>query len=303
VRIATIDIGTNTTLLLVAESSDASVVDERAEITRLGRGIGADGGLGQQGIDKTLAVLADYAAIARQHGATIHAIGTEGLRRASNAQAFLVPAAKVLGTPVEVIDGNREAALTFLAARRSFSQATDGTAVVVDIGGGSTEIIVSRRGAVEFRRSLPLGSVRLTEKHIKNDPATTAEIAAVSDEASRLLAAVPFPDEPATLIGIAGTVTTLAAMSLDIASYDPDLVHGHRMTLPALDVQIARLRGANQAQREQMAGLDPRRADVILAGAVLLRCIAERARTPEILVSDRGIRWGLFFEKAAAALG
>jgi exopolyphosphatase/guanosine-5'-triphosphate,3'-diphosphate pyrophosphatase len=112
---------------------------------------------------------------------------------------------------------------------------------------------------------------------------------------------VPFPDEPTTLIGIAGTVTTLAAMSLDLASYDPDRVHGHRMTLPALDVQIARLRNANQAQREQMAGLDPRRADVILAGALLLRGIVERVQTAEILVSDRGIRWGLFFEKAAVA--
>lgn len=297
-RIATIDIGTNTTLLLIAESSDASVVAERAEITRLGRGIGADGGLGRQGIERTLAVLADYAAIAQQHGATIHAIGTEGLRRASNAQSFLVPAAQILGTAVEVIDGDREAALTFLAARRSLPDATAGTAVVVDIGGGSTEIIVSRAGTVDFRRSLPLGSVRLTEKHVRNDPATGAEATAIGDECSGLLAQVPFPAEPATLIGIAGTVTTLAAMSLHLTSYDPDLVHGHRMSLAALDHQIARLRSAPQSEREKMAGLDPRRADVILAGALLLRAIAERAHVPEILVSDRGIRWGLFFEKA-----
>jgi exopolyphosphatase/guanosine-5'-triphosphate,3'-diphosphate pyrophosphatase len=151
---------------------------------------------------------------------------------------------------------------------------------------------------VDFRRSLALGSVRLTEKHVRTDPATAAEAAAIADEVSRLLAAVPFPSGPVTLIGIAGTVTTLAAMSLDLASYDPDLVHGHRMTLAALDEQIARLRIANQAQREQMRGLDPKRADVILAGALLLRCIADRAHAPEVLVSDRGIRWGLFFEKA-----
>jgi len=300
VRIATIDIGTNTTLLLIAESSDGSVVAERAEITRLGRGIGADGGLGRQGIERTLAVLADYASIARQHGATVYAIGTEGLRRASNAQEFLVPAAQTLGTAVEVIDGDREAALTFLAARKSFPEATDGTAVVVDIGGGSTEIIVCKRSAVDFRRSLPLGSVRLTERHVKNDPATQAEATAIVEEVSRLLAQVPFPEEPVTLIGIAGTVTTLAAMSLDLMSYDPELVHGHRMTLRELDQQITRLRTANQAEREKMAGLDPRRADVILAGALLLRCIADRPQVAEILVSDRGIRWGLFFEKSMA---
>jgi exopolyphosphatase/guanosine-5'-triphosphate,3'-diphosphate pyrophosphatase len=298
VRIATIDIGTNTTLLLVAESSDASVLAERAEITRLGRGIGVAGGLGRQGIERTLEVLADYASIARANSAEIHAIGTEALRRAPNAQDFLAPAAKTLGTAVEIIDGDREAALTFLAARRSFPEATDGTAVVFDIGGGSTEIIVSRGGAIDFRRSLPLGSVRLTERHLKGDPAAEAEVGAVADECSDLLAAVPFP-KAATLVGTAGTVTTLAAMSLDLASYDPALVHGHRMTLPALDAQIARLRRASQAEREKMRGLDPRRADVILAGAILLRSILDRADAEEILVSDRGIRWGLFFEKAA----
>jgi exopolyphosphatase/guanosine-5'-triphosphate,3'-diphosphate pyrophosphatase len=298
VRIATIDIGTNTTLLLVAETDDASVVAERAEITRLGRGIGGRGGLGREGIERTLDVLADYAGIARNNGAPIHAIGTEALRRAPNAQDFLGPAAKTLGTAVEIIDGDREAVLTFLAARRSFPEATDGTAVVLDIGGGSTEIIVARGGAIDFRRSLPLGSVRLTEKHFRNDPPAEAEVSAVADECSHLLAAVPFP-KAATLLGTAGTVTTLAAMSLDLASYDPALVHGHRMTLPALDAQIARLRRSTQAARERMRGLDPRRADVILAGAILLRSIVDHAGAREILVSDRGIRWGLFFEKAA----
>jgi exopolyphosphatase/guanosine-5'-triphosphate,3'-diphosphate pyrophosphatase len=298
VRIATIDIGTNTTLLLIADSDDTSVLAERAEITRLGRGIGADGGLGRQGIERTLAVLTEYAALARQHRAAIHAIGTEALRRAPNAEDFLTPAAKILGGTLEVIDGDREAALTFLAARRSFPEATDGPAVVVDIGGGSTEIIVSRGGAIDFRRSLALGSVRLTERHVKRDPATAAEVGAITDEAAHLLGDVPFPAASATLIGTAGTVTTLAAMSLDLASYDPARVHGHRLTLPSLDTQIARLRAANQTEREHMRGLDPKRADVILAGALLLRCIAERAGVQEILVSDRGIRWGLFFEKA-----
>lgn len=298
-RIATIDIGTNTTLLLIAESSDGRVVAERAEITRLGRGIGAAGGLGRPGIERTLEVLGEYAQLARAHGAALYAIATEGVRRAANAQDFLLPAGQVLGRAVEVIDGDREAALTFLAARRSFPAATDDTAVVVDIGGGSTEIIVSRAGAVEFRRSLPLGSVRLTEKHVKNDPATAAEVDAVTDEVSHLLSAVPFPGGLVTLIGIAGTVTTLAAMALHMVSYDSAIVHGHRMSREALDGQIARLRASRQSERETMVGLDPKRADVILAGALLLRCIAERAGAGEVLVSDRGIRWGLFFEKAA----
>jgi exopolyphosphatase/guanosine-5'-triphosphate,3'-diphosphate pyrophosphatase len=302
VRLATIDIGTNTTLLLVAEASggDVHVLAERAEITRLGRGIGADGGLGRPGIERTLAVLTDYVAVARSHGASIHAIGTEGLRRAPNARDFLEPAARILGAPVEVIDGDREAALSFLAALRSFPDEAKGTTVVLDIGGGSTEIIVARADRVEFRRSLPLGSVRLTEKHIRSDPATPAEVAAATGEIVQQLANVPFPTGPLTLVGTAGTVTSLAAMSLGLASYDPARVHGHRLTLAALEQQIDGLRASTQPEREKMTGLDPKRADVILAGACILQQIALSAHATEILVSDRGIRWGLLFEKAVA---
>ncbi len=299
-RLATIDIGTNTTLLLIAEAGDgeARVLAERAHITRLGRGIGADGGLGRAGIERTLTVLTDYVALAREYDAALHAVGTEALRRAPNARDFLEPAGRILGAPVEVIDGDREAALSYLAAQRSFPEETKGTAVVLDIGGGSTEIIVAPAGRVEFRRSLPVGSVRLTEKHIHDDPATPAEVAAVTDEVARQLSSVPFPSGPITLIGTAGTVTSLAAMSLGLQSYDPTRVHGHHLTLPALDRQIDRLRASTQAEREKMAGLDPKRADVILGGACILRQIALSARADEILVSDRGIRWGLLFEKA-----
>ncbi len=273
------------------------MLDERAEITRLGRGIGADGGLGRPGIERTLAVLTDYVAVARTHGASIHAIGTEGLRRAPNAREFLEPAARILGAPVEVIDGDREAALTFLAAERSFPEQAAGTVVVIDIGGGSTEIIVARAGRMEFRRSLPVGSVRLTERHVRKDPAGASEVAAITGEIAQHLTSVPFPSAPLTLIGTAGTVTTLAAMSLGLQSYDPARVHGHRLTLAALGKQIDRLRASTQPEREKMAGLDPKRADVILAGACVLQQIAVAASAPEILVSDRGIRWGLLFER------
>lgn len=298
-RLATIDVGTNTTLLLVAEVEGQAVrvLAERAEITRLGRGIGADGRLGRPGIERTLAVLADYAAIAREHGARLFAIGTEALRRAPNAADFLT-LAKDLGVDVDVIDGDREAALTFLAAAQSFPEITRGTAVVIDIGGGSTEIIVAQSERIAFRRSLPIGSVRLTERHVRSDPARGEEVAEVMAEVGSHLSQIPFPSPPLTLIGAAGTVTTLAAMSLGLSNYDPAIVHGHRLTRRALDGEIARLRASNQAAREKMAGLDPKRADVILAGACILSGIAEAARADEIVVSDRGIRWGLLFEKA-----
>jgi exopolyphosphatase/guanosine-5'-triphosphate,3'-diphosphate pyrophosphatase len=307
--LATIDVGTNTTLLLVARASAAAaaqspapieVLAERAEITRLGRGIGSTGRLGQDGVRATLEVLRDYSTIARSYGARIAAIGTEALRRAPNADQFLRPAAEILGVPVEVIDGAREAALTFRAVIESFPATAGGDAplVVIDIGGGSTEVIVARRGRITLRTSLPLGSVRLTERHVTGDPPRDNQVSAARAEIAAALDAVPLPaGGGATLIGVAGTVTSLAAMALDLPSYDPARVHGFWLARGELDRQIARLIRSTQAECEAMVGLDPRRADVILAGALILSELTARAAADAILVSDRGVRWGLFYEQ------
>ena len=296
-NLATIDIGTNTTLLLVARSGPAvEVLEERAEITRLGRGIGRQGALDGEAIARTLAALRDFAAVARRHGARIAAVGTEALRRASNAAAFLGPAAEILGTEIEVIDGEREAALTFRAVVASFPDLRAGPLVVVDIGGGSTEIVLASGGDVQFRTSLPLGSVRLTEAFIRHDPPTAAEQEAIAQAIDTAIAAVPFARPAAPLVGVAGTVTSLAAMAQSLASYDPARVHGYRLSRRDLGGEIARLAAATQAERERMTGLDPRRADVILAGALILDRVAAAAGVDEVRVSDRGIRWGLFHE-------
>ncbi len=304
-NVCTIDIGTNTTLLLVARverGMPPERLEERAEITRLGRGIGAGGALGPEAIARTLAVLREFADVARRHGATVAAVGTEALRRAPNAADFLEPAAEILGAPVEVIDGTREAALTFRAVAASFPDALRGALTVVDIGGGSTEIVIATQGAVKFNASLPLGSVRLTERFVRHDPPRLDELAAVADTVDAALAGVPFPvpaAQPVTLVGVAGTVTSLAAMAEALSSYDPARVHGYRLSREALAEQIARLRVGTQAARERIVGLDPKRADVILAGALILERIAAAARVTEIRVSDRGIRWGLVYELAS----
>ncbi len=304
-NLATVDVGTNTTLLLVARAQGGAgagagaveVLEERAEITRLGRGIGSGGALGAEGIARTLAALREFVAAAREHGATrIAAVGTEALRRAPNAADFLRPAAQILGADVEVIDGAREAALTFAAVRAAFPEYGPGELAVVDIGGGSTEIVLARAGAVRFRTSLPLGSVRLTERFVGHDPPNDDEIAAVIGEVGAALSAVPFGDGGGPLVGVAGTVTSLAVMALNLGSYDAARVHGYRLATGELGRQIDRLRAATQAEREHMPGLDPRRADVILAGALILDQIARAARISEIRVSDRGIRWGLLHE-------
>jgi exopolyphosphatase / guanosine-5'-triphosphate,3'-diphosphate pyrophosphatase len=304
-NLATIDVGTNTTLLLVAHVADSGaveVLEERAEITRLGRGIGAGGALGAEAIARTLAALTGFAEAARRHDARIFAVGTEALRRAPNASEFLAPAAKILGTPVEVIDGGREAALTFGAVVAAFPDVRASDVVVVDIGGGSTEIVIARAGEVGFRTSLPLGSVRLTERFVHHDPAEDAEVAAIVAAVDAALVGVPFPTGAPQLVGVAGTVTSLAAMAQDLASYDAGRVHGYRLPADALARQIDRLRRATQADRERMAGLDPRRADVILAGALILDRVARAMGVPEIRVSDRGIRWGLLHEVCATRI-
>lgn len=297
--LATIDVGTNTTLLLVARVSAGRLepIAERAEITRLGRGIGAGGALGRGGMDATLAALREYAEIARREGATIAAVGTEALRRAPNGDDFLVPAAQILGVPIEVIDGEREAALTFRAVIESFPEARRGDLAVVDIGGGSTEVVLARDGQPTSARSLPLGSVRLTEQHVHHDPIAPEELAALRASVASGLAGIAFP-RAATVVGVAGTVTSLAAMAESMATYDPARVHGYRLSRAGLDAQIARLAASRQADREQIVGLDPRRADVILAGAMILEGIASAAGAGDVRVSDRGIRWGLLHELA-----
>ncbi len=304
-NLATIDIGTNTTLLLVARVAagvPTVALDERAEITRLGRGIGTGGTLGAEGIARTLAALRDYAAVARRHGAPIAAVGTEALRRAPNSADFLGPAAEILGSPIEVIDGTREAILTFRAVADAFPDALAGSLVVVDIGGGSTEIVVAEDGAVKAKTSLPLGSVRLTERFIHSDPPRAEELQTVTDAVDTVLGGVAWPARRPTLVGVAGTVTSLAAMAENLASYDAGRVHGYRLSRPALTAQIAHLKVAAQAERERIVGLDPRRADVILAGALILDRIAAAAGVTEIRVSDRGIRWGLLHELGARYL-
>lgn len=301
-KLATIDVGTNTTLLLVADATRPEairVLADHAEITRLGRGIGGDGRLGKEGIERTLTALGEYARVARSYDAAIVAVGTEALRRAPNASDFLEAARATLGVPLEVIDGEREAALSFKAVTSSFPETTRGPLVVVDIGGGSTEVIVATDGALELRRSLPLGSVRLTEKHFRNDPPTEAEMQALTAELASTLAPLAFPPD-ATLVGVAGTVTSLAAMALGLDSYDPDRVHGFRLDAASLASLVGDLRRSTQADRETIPGLDPKRADVILAGACILLEIVRRVDVAEVLVSDRGIRWGLLYERIEA---
>lgn len=299
-RVATIDIGTNTITFLVAEvGSDGlrSVCDE-AIITRLGEGVDRTGTLAPQAIDRTIAALRSCAnRAAALHVARIAAVSTQAAREARNGDAFLQRARAVLGEDVEIIDGAREANLSWRATASAFPLHPGARRTVLDIGGGSTEVIVGG-AAPERIASVRIGSVRMTERHLAHDPPTLAERNSMIAAIDRALDEAPAPE--GELVGIAGTVTTLCATHFALDSYDGARVHGCRMRRAEVDALVERLAAATVADRRTMPGLDPRRADVIFAGATILARVMARANIDEVLVSDRGVRWGLAEELAAA---
>jgi exopolyphosphatase/guanosine-5'-triphosphate,3'-diphosphate pyrophosphatase len=297
-RVAAIDVGTNTALLTIADvdSGRAVAVEERAEIVRLGEGLDGSGRLSPPAIARTWAVLDDYAARIAALGCTrVSAVATEAVRKASNGSDFLAGANARLGPvggTLEVIDGEREARLSWRAVQASFPSLV-GPRTVLDIGGGSTELIVGEH-EVAAVVSLPIGSVRLTERLVAHDPPSDDERAKLAAAVDEALAAAPHPR--GALVGIAGTVTTLAAMAMKLADYDGARVHGTRLSRRTVDEMVAMLGTTPLADKQRTPGLPAKRADVIFAGAVILQRVMERARADECIVSDRGIRWGLIEE-------
>lgn len=297
-RVAAIDIGTNSVLLLVAEKrgDDLVPIVERATITRLGRGVDKTRTLDPEAIRDTLVCLENYAGeIDRASVSRVDAVGTSAMRDAQGGEDFRSSAAKILGTEPRVISGDEEAALTFGGALAGLE--SDGDVLVFDLGGGSTELIRGRaRGDVITRaRSLDIGSVRLTERHLASDPPRADELEAARLDARRALAELGdgWVDGAPRVVGVAGTVTTLAAHVLDVAPYDPAKIHGARLDAAAIASATSELARMPLAERRSLRTIDPRRADVIVAGALIVDEVLSWAGARSLLVSDRGVRWGL----------
>lgn len=283
-------------LLLVARRGAGGALEvlrDRATITRIGRGVDRTGELAAAGIEATIAVLRDYAAEARALGAEkVAAVGTSALRDARNARAFLEPAAEALGAPVEVISGDREARLTFLGATRGLGL-DDLDVTVVDVGGGSTELVRGRGRTVLGAASVNVGSVRLVERIVSHDPPSSDELEAVSRVAGAALSSAGV-ELGSPLVGIAGTVTTLSAMLQRLDRYDSSRIHGSRLERAPLDALIDRMAACSIRERAEMPGLlDARRADVILIGALIVRAAIDAAGADAMVVSDGGVRVGL----------
>ncbi|MBN1203875.1 MAG: Ppx/GppA family phosphatase [Myxococcaceae bacterium] len=304
-RFATIDVGTNSVLLLVADRTAENhfqPVLERAEITRLGRGVDQSRRLSPEGMEATLEVLAAFANAARALGAEGIAVSaTSAARDAQNGAEFLAAAKARAGVTVEIISGEQEAQLSFASAHMDFGREAAGPLLVIDIGGGSTEFIYGNSaGRVEFRHSYDVGSVRLTERFIRTDPLTASERERVTSHLRETFAALPPPPPAAELVGVAGTVTTLYSLEHRIDPYDATRVHGGTLTRLQLEQLVERLCTLPLAERRALPGLQPKRADVIPAGALILLEALRALRLEQCRVSDRGLRWGLMAHRFGA---
>jgi len=301
-RVAAIDIGTNSVLLVIAAAGAGGVQPllERATITRLGEGVDKTRQLAPSAVERNLACLRAYAEDLRAHGRPrLDVVGTSALRDAQGAQAFLDEAEQILGARPRVIAGEEEARLTFRGALSGLS--LSGKLLVFDVGGGSTELIVGDADAParpKSRVSLDIGSVRLFERYVRSDPPAAQELAAIEAQiAEQLSSAAPLSaledGAQVTLVGVAGTVTTLKALELGLSAYDGARVHGAVLTLSAVEELCARLAALPLEQRQRLPGLEPKRADVIVAGALIARDLVRRAGASQLVVSDRGVRFGL----------
>ena len=288
---AVIDIGTNSVLLLVGRRVDGRVIVERdeARITRLGHAVAERGRLDAEAVQRTLAVLAEYRELAAAAGAEVEAVATEGLRMASDRLMFLADANETLGAEVRMISGDEEARLSYLSVAREHP---GGPLRVLDIGGGSTELVVGDGERIDSQRSHAIGSVRLTERCVRSDPPSTEEIQAIEEAAREVFRAQPVEPHP-ELHGLAGTVTTAAALMLELTRYDREAVDGKRFGRKEVVALRDRLAGQSLEARTRAPILPRGRADVIVAGLTILDVALEHCGAKTLVVRDRGLRYAL----------
>jgi exopolyphosphatase/guanosine-5'-triphosphate,3'-diphosphate pyrophosphatase len=275
-RVAVVDIGTNSSRLLIAEVADDRRVEDRyreSVVTRLGEGVDASGRLGDEPMQRVFDVLERYRATIDEHGVTrTTAVLTSAVRDAANGADFTTQVRERFGLDARTIDGDEEASLTFSGA--TSERAHDGReVVVVDIGGGSTEFVVGCDGEVAFHVSTQAGVVRQTERHLHADPPPPEQLQELADEVRTIIAgAVParLRERVAVGIAVAGTATQCASIELELEPYDPARVHGHVLQLGTCEMLLARLAQMSDAQRREVVGLHPDRAPTIVAGIAML---------------------------------
>lgn len=295
-RVGVVDLGTNSTRLLVADVEGGAVreLERRLTITRLGAGVDERALLLPTALARVRNVLSDYRRVLERHGAEhTLAVGTSAVRDAENGEAFLGEIEWSYGFETRLLSGDEEARLTFagVAAGREL---TDG-AIVVDVGGGSTELVLA-----EWHRSLDLGCVRLTERFLRSDPPEPSELEACR---AHVRATLPAEPRPTHAIGVAGTVTTLALLALGLAEEDPAVVHGHRLDADWIAAEVERLSSLSVEGLRALRGMHPDRAPVIVAGGLVVAETLARYRLAELEVSEHDLLHGVALEAARLPAG
>jgi exopolyphosphatase/guanosine-5'-triphosphate,3'-diphosphate pyrophosphatase len=302
-RLAAIDCGTNSIRLLVADHDAATgaLTDRlrRTELVRLGQDVDRTGRLAPGAIERTRVALASYAAdCEREHVEQVRMVATSATRDAANRDDFRTMVLRTLGAEPEVISGHEEAQLSFVGAVRELTD-TATPRLVADIGGGSTELVLGD-GTVEAACSMDIGSVRLTERHLHDDPPTPDQIVAAEQDLRDALVAArrDVPIERArTFVGVSGTVTTVSALAQGLRWYDPDRTHHSRIPAAAVRSTADWLLHSTRAERAEKAVIQPGRVDVIGAGALILRVLTEQIGATEVVVSEKdildGIAWSI----------
>jgi exopolyphosphatase/guanosine-5'-triphosphate,3'-diphosphate pyrophosphatase len=306
-RVSVVDIGTNSTRLLIAEVEDGRVTAElvrESRVTRLGQGVDASGALADEAMGRVFGVLDDYRKLIDEHdaGERTVAVLTSAVRDASNGAQFTARVRDEYGLDAREIPGTEEAQLTFLGATSERDASGDeGAIVVVDIGGGSTELVVGHGRDVSFFVSLQMGVVRMTERHIAHDPPQADELTALRAQVAEVLREGVPEDVRRSVTGavaVAGTATSAAAIDLKLDPYDPDKVHGHVLTRAQLDGELAMLAAMPNAERRDVPGLHPDRAPTIVAGVCLLLEVLDAFGAGRVEVSEHDILRGAALRRA-----
>jgi exopolyphosphatase/guanosine-5'-triphosphate,3'-diphosphate pyrophosphatase len=284
---------------LIVDDQLRPVVD-LCRFGRLGAGLDGSRQLSPDSIARSLAICTEYRRVLDQHQVRVPTVvGTQALREAANAADFVEPAERILGGRIEVVPGTREAELAFLSVARTFPELAGTGYVVVDVGGGSTEVITSDGDRIGCAVSLPIGAVRLSERHLRSDPPTPSELAALEADIDTHLEPLALPSGVA-IVGTAGTATTLASVALELIAYDPVAVTGVRLDPDEVETLYRRWALLPTARRAAIAGMEPQRADVIVGGVAIYVRIARRIAASTLITCDRGVRWGLAFERASS---
>lgn len=294
-KIALLDIGTNSIKFNISEigEKDIQTITDTNNISRLGEGLNSSGRISNESMARNLEAIDDFVRQAVEAGVEeIKAVGTMCLRRAANADEFINKVKEKSDVDIRVLSGEEEAYFSHLAITRSLSLASD-EVIVIDSGGGSTEFIYSEKDRIEKKFSLDLGALHPTEKYLLHDPVTEGEYQSARKFIKDYLIEAGIRQSSGALVGIGGTMTSLAAIHHQMAKYDPDIVHGSMLKAEDIESISRMVQKKTIAERREITGLQPKRAEVILGGSLIIAMIMEILGKSEITVSDRGLRHGI----------